>query len=122
MIAFCAAEELSGRFIAASSLHLPNVNQHVAAFGALHPHSWHGVHFLVFFTDNRHLLLHAVLYDFAAYLCVSFVSSVRLHVAAFRASQNDRAFSFFRNQSRTAVGTELHTETPLLWIVIQASK
>jgi hypothetical protein len=51
VVAFGASEELRGRLVAASGLHLPNINKHVAAFGALHPHGWHSVNF-VFFPDD----------------------------------------------------------------------
>ena len=66
VVAFCAAEELGRCFVAAPRLDLPDINQHVAAFWALHPHGRHRVH-LIFFSDYCHLLLKVVCYYFSTY-------------------------------------------------------
>jgi hypothetical protein len=65
MIALCASEKLSRGFIAAASLHLPNENQHISAFWAFHPHSWHCV-YLIFFGDYGHLMVKIVLEYFGS--------------------------------------------------------
>jgi hypothetical protein len=54
MSAFCASHKLSGGFIAASGLHLPNIDQIIGAFFAFHFYGLHGGDLLVFFTDYGH--------------------------------------------------------------------
>ena len=66
VVAFCAAEELGRCFVSSARLDLPDINQHVAAFWALHPHGWHRV-YLIFFSDDGHSFLKVVFYDFSAY-------------------------------------------------------
>jgi hypothetical protein len=61
--AFRAAQELSGRFVCASCLHLPNVSQIVPAFWAFNSDCWQRPQLLFFFAYNRHELLRLVLDD-----------------------------------------------------------
>ena len=82
VVAFGASEKLRRSFISASGLHLPNIDYHVPAFGALHPHRGHSVH-VVFYAYDSDLLLQGMLYDFARCFCFNFLFSVRLHVTAF---------------------------------------
>ena len=65
VVAFCAAEELGWGFVAATSLHLPNISQVVSAFWAFHLEGWHRVDFLFLFAYNRHSLLDVVFDDLA---------------------------------------------------------
>jgi hypothetical protein len=85
VVAFCAAEELRGCFVAASGLHLPDVHKHVPTFWALHPHGGHCFN-VVFFADNRDLLLQGVFDDFSARFSLSGLFLAGLNVAAFWAS------------------------------------
>jgi hypothetical protein len=109
--AFCATHKLRGRFIAASSLHLPNKDQVVIAFVALHFYGLHCFDFLVFFSDNSHERFRrgARLDDFA---CPGFGFFIFrfLCVSAFLASQYERGASacFFGFKAAAAVWTKLH--------------
>jgi hypothetical protein len=84
MVTFCAPEELGRSFVAAPRLDLPDKNQHVAAFWALHPHRRHRVH-IIFFTDDCHLFLKVVFYDFPAYFRFRF-QVCPFYISAFGAN------------------------------------
>ena len=112
MVTFCATEELGWSFISASGLHLPHVDQHVSAFGALHPHSGHGVN-IVFFAYYGNLLVQGVLYYFAAGLRFNFFFSVRLHVTTLGASKGHAGFRPLRYKTGAATRTKLHDKLQL---------
>jgi hypothetical protein len=54
MSAFCTPHELSGGFVAAPSLHLPNINQVIFTFFAFHFNGLHRRNLLILFAYNRH--------------------------------------------------------------------
>ncbi len=116
VVTFGASEKLRRRFVAAPRLHLPDINQHVAAFGALHAHGGHGFN-LVFFADNGHLLLQGMFYDFGAYLVFAFSVCVGLDVAAFGAGKNYCAVCFFGYKACAIVWTKLHLNISLSVLV-----
>ncbi len=113
VVAFGATEELRGGFVSASGLNLPNVDLHVAAFGALHPHSWHGLH-VVLFADDCDLLLQRVFDDFPVSFGLSGIFGFGFDVAAFWAGKADASFRLFRHETGAAVWAKLHNETPIL--------
>jgi hypothetical protein len=82
--AFCATHKLRGCFVAASRLHLPNINKHVPAFGAFHPEGWQRIQFLVFFSYNGYQLLQIVLND-PAFFQLSFLACFLFYVVTFGA-------------------------------------
>jgi hypothetical protein len=107
MVAFGASEKLRRSLISAPSLHLPDVDFHILAFGALHTHLWHGVDFVVF-ADGYDLLLKVVFYGFGGAFSFFFLA-VSFHVAAFAAAKRDAASSSGGYKPCTAVRTKLHT-------------
>ena len=114
MITFCAPEKLGRSFISASRLHLPNINYHISAFWAFHPHGWHSI-YLILFPYNCDLLLQVVYYDFAASLRFCFWCLFLLDVLTFRASKWNFFLRFFGNETRTAIWTKLHDNYPSCW-------
>ena len=109
MVALRATEELRRGFISTPCLYLPDVDNHVPAFGAFHPHCRHSID-VVFFADNCNLLLQSVLYDFTTCFCFSFLFGVGLNITTLIASEAYAVFGLFWHETRTAVWTKLHRE------------
>jgi hypothetical protein len=105
-----ATEKLSRRLIASTSLHLPNIDQVVAAFRALHLKRWHRADFLLLLPDNRHLLLDVMLDD-PAHLRLNFPACRRFPVTALGTYENHRCSVLFRLTNGTAFRAKLHNKT-----------
>jgi hypothetical protein len=86
VIAFCATQKLSGRFISASRLHLPDVSHVISAFWAFNSNGWQRPQFLFFFAYHSYKLLWIMLDDLADF-GFDFLAWFLLLVPAFRADK-----------------------------------
>jgi hypothetical protein len=112
VVAFCATQELSRRFIRTTRLHLPHVGGVVAAFGAFDSHCWKRPQFLFLFAYHGYELLRIMLYDLADF-GVNLLAVLLLLVPAFGADK--RHFGLFSRlgflglKTSTAFRAKFHT-------------
>jgi hypothetical protein len=87
IVAFGAAQKLSGGFVCTSCLHLPDVSRVVAAFWAFNPDSGQRPQLLLFLPDNGDKLLGTVLNNFSHFWRLNLLAWVLL-VSVLGADKN----------------------------------
>ena len=87
VVAFCTTQELSGGFICASGLHLPNISGIVATFGTFNPDGWKRPQFLFFLAYYGDELLRTVLNDFPHFWGFNLLACL-LFISVFGADKN----------------------------------
>lgn len=118
---FGAAHKLGWRFVPASSLYLPNVNQVVFALLAFHAYCRHGFDFLFLFAYDGHKRLGFRLNNFHYFSLLTVAWSL-LGEAAFWANKRYCTIRFLRLKTHAASWAKLHKQKPLLIFPFQRNQ
>ena len=118
MSAFCASHKLSCSFIAASGLHLPDIDHVVITFFAFHFYGLHRCDLLILFTDNCHEWFGFRLDDctgtgFSFFVC-GFLGKATLCATKHKGIADTGLFGF---KTRATVRTKFQSKIPLSFSV-----